>query len=385
MKILQVIHFFSPIHGGGSIEAAYQLAKALTQRGHEVTIYSSDFEMDHKFTNSLKSVRVYHFHSILPRQLHGLIITPGMICQLRRKIKDFDVLHLHNYITFQNAVACYYARKYEVPYVFQAHGGLARVLGKKWVNKISDRLIGFKIIRNASRVIALSSSEIEEYERMGVPKDKIDMIPNGLDIESFNNLPKPGQFKKINNINGKKMILFLGRIHKIKGLDFLIKSFAELTKELHNAVLVIAGPDDGYEDEIRKMSKTQPYRDKIIFTGYLAGKEKLSAYVDADVLVVPSIYEVFGLVPFEVIMCGTPVIVTDKCGCSEWIRKSGAGYLVEYNNVDGLKKRMIKCLTCTAEVRSMAQEGREYINNNLQWPQIACQVENTYKTCQSQK
>ena len=98
-------------------------------------------------------------------------------------------------------------------------------------------------------------------------------------------------------------------------------------------------------------------------------------------LVYPSVYEVFGLVPFEAIMCGTPVIVTDDCGCSEWIKKSRAGYVVKYGDVSGLKETIVKCLTDNAEAKKMVLQGKEYIRSNLQWAQVAHEIEDIYVAC----
>ena len=172
--------------------------------------------------------------------------------------------------------------------------------------------------------------------------------------------------------------LFLGRIDKGKGLGFLVESFVELTKEVEDAVLVLAGPDAGYEKELRALIKTKNCHDRIRFTGYIGGQEKLSAYVDADVLVYPSIIEVFGLVPFEAIMCNTPAIVTDGSGCSEWIKKSGAGYLVKYGDVNGLKERMMKCLMDDAEAKRIVEQGRDYIRSNLSWATVVDKLETLY-------
>ena len=153
-------------------------------------------------------------------------------------------------------------------------------------------------MKGASKVIAVSNTEAQEYKEMGIDQNKIALVPHGLDIESFNSLPTPGQFKRKNKIREKRLVLFLGRIHEIKGLAFLAESFSELVKEIEDVVLVVAGPDAGYEKELRELIKARGCSDRIKFTGYIGGEEKLSAYVDADMLVNPRLDEVFGWVPF---------------------------------------------------------------------------------------
>lgn len=126
-----------------------------------------------------------------------------------------------------------------------------------------------------------------QYKQLGVSENKIVVISNGIDIESFKNLPEHRQFKKKYHIREKYIILFLGRVHKIKGIDFLIKSFSKLVKEIDDVALVIAGPDDGYGRKAKTLTKNLGLHDKVRFTGRINGKDKLSAYVDADVLIYP--------------------------------------------------------------------------------------------------
>jgi glycosyltransferase involved in cell wall biosynthesis len=84
-------------------------------------------------------------------------------------------------------------------------------------------------------------------------------------------------------------------------------------------------------------------------------------------------------------MCGKQIIVTDDCGCSEWIRKSQAGYLVKYGDVQWLKQKMAKCLTNSADVKSMVLKGKEYIRSNLQWTQVVRRIEEIYAACINQE
>ncbi|GAH68144.1 unnamed protein product, partial [marine sediment metagenome] len=254
----------------------------------------------------------------------------------------FDVVHLHNFRSYQNVVVHHYAKKYGIPYVLQAHGSVLRIIEKQKLKKIYDIFWGYKILKDASKLIAVSNIEVEQYKQLGVDKNKIEVISNGIDIESFKNLPERNQFKRKYRVREKYMILFLGRVHKIKGIDFLIKSFSKLIKEINDAVLVIAGQDDGYKKEAKVLAKNLGLQDKVKFTGRIDGKDKLSAYIDANVLVYPSIFEIFGLVPFEAIMCGTPVIVTDNCGCGQLIEEAKAGYLVHYSDVEGLKDKILE-------------------------------------------
>ncbi|MGB2727285.1 MAG: glycosyltransferase family 4 protein [Halobacteriota archaeon] len=182
------------------------------------------------------------------------------------------------------------------------------------------------------------------------------------------------------HIQENHMLLFLGRIHKRKGIDFLIKSFSELTREMPDVVLVIVGPD-GYKIEVEKLIKTLNLGNRVKLMGYVDEKDKLSAYTDADVLVYPAIHEIFGLVPFKAMMCGTPIIVTDDCGCGELVREVNCGYLVKYGDVKGLKEKMRGIIENRGEGEEMVESGKKYIVENLTWDKVVRKMEEVYEIC----
>ena len=127
---------------------------------------------------------------------------------------------------------------------------------------------------------------------MGVPKNKIEIIPNGIDLIEDQYLPEKGLFRKKYNItNDENVILYLGRIHKIKGIDLLLKSFKLLTKDMDNVKLVIVGPGD--TSNLKKMIKGSTIENKVIFTGPLYGEDKNEVFIDSDLYVLPSIYDCF--------------------------------------------------------------------------------------------
>ena len=381
MKILQVFDLFSLPRGGGTVDIVYRLSRALKERGHEVVMYTSDFQLDHEYIDSLKGVNVYPFHSWL--DLPGIHLTPGMIGEANKRLKDFDIIHLHCYRSFQNTVIHYYARKHGVPYVVDAHGSLLRTYGHrgfKWLLRwLFDVIFGYRILRDARKVIAETEIGINEFEELGVNKEKIALITPSFAIEEFSQLPSPGQFRERYNVKEKSIVLFLGRIHWIKGLGFLVESFYELTKARDDVILVIVGNDDGYKPILDKLIKEWNLSDKVLFTGFLSGVDKLSALVDADVIAQTSVYEQGTGVPFEAILCGTPIIVSKNTSASENVRKIDAGYLVEYGNKNELKDTIQYVLDNPAEAKSKTQKAKEHIKSSLSLEKGIEKYEELYK------
>jgi glycosyltransferase involved in cell wall biosynthesis len=368
MRILQAFDFFSPLHGGGAVDILYRLSKTLRRRGHEVVIYTSDFELDQGYIDSLEGVKVYPFHSWL--SLSGIHFMPGMIAETSKKLKDFDIVHLHCYRSFQNIMLHHYARKYGIPYIVDAHGSTLRISkGKKGLKRLLkwlfDVVFGYRIMRDAGKVVAETEVGANEYKKLGVSPDKIVLIHPPLDIEEFSQLPPPGLFRRKHNIKEKHVILFLGRIHWIKGIDFLVESFHQLAQQRSDVILAIVGPDDGYKPALDKLIDRLNLSDRVIFTGFLGGEEKLSALVDADVLVQPSLYEQGARPSLEAILCNTPAIVSKNTGAGEEVKKIDAGWLVEYGNKSELRDTIQYILDNPEEAQIKTQKAKEYIKENL--------------------
>lgn len=374
MKILHVIPYFTPKRGG-DVNVCYNLSKHLIKRGHEVTIITTDFEFDERYAKSLEEVGVgvVPFHCIANIKL--FLISPSMKKWLIDHIKNFDVVHLHNFRSYQSTVVYKYTKKYGIPYVLQAHGSTPRI-GKKRLKWLCDVAFGYNILKDADRMIAVSKEEAEYDKQMGANDGRISVIYNGIDVESFKSLPMYGKFKKEFGITGK-MILYLGRINKSKGIDFVIKAFSKLVEEVNNCILVIAGSDDGYKPELEKLIEKLNLNDKIKFTGFVDEKDKISAYVDADVFVHTVRYMGgVGLTPLEAILSGTPVIVTDECG--EVIKKINAGYLVKYGDINALKEKMKSVIENPGEGKEMVERGKRYIGENFMWDEVVRKVEEIY-------
>ena len=379
MKILHVIPFFSPKFGG-SVTVPYELSKELAKRNHEVTIITSDFGFDSQYARTIHDagVEVIPFHC---RANIGLFLyTPSIKIWLKKNLKEFDIIHLHNYRSFQNIVVRSFAMKYGIPYIVQAHGSVLPFFEKQTLKKLYDFLWGYNILRDAKKVIAVSEIEADQYEKMGMYQFKIEIIPNGLDIPSFRDLPISGTFKSKHGILDKIYILYLGRIHKIKGIDLLVNVFYNLQKEFDHIILVIAGPDDGYLSDLVELSTQLGINDKILFTGPLYENEKREAYLDADILVYPTVYEIFGLVPFEAIMCGTPVIVTNDVGCGKLITTADCGYTFENGNLEDLSEKIKYVLSNKEEVESKIKKGRIFISRNLNWEYNIRKFEQIYES-----
>lgn len=385
MKILQLNPAFYPAFAyGGTVNVSYNLAKALAKRGHDVTVFTSDTIDKHTRQNDLyvehEGMKIFYFRNVSNLLAwHRYLLYPGLIRALKDHIQDFDIVHLHGTRNFQNIIAAHYAKKYGIPYVIQPHGSLPKIVAKQKLKMIYDVFWGKDILKSASKIIAVSGSEVEQFRQVDIPDEKINVIPNGINDVSPTDLPPAGQFRERYDIHEKHIILYVGRIHKRKGIDFLIHAFNSFIQTWtgDDVTLVIVGPDDGYRSTLENLVEQLGLSEKARFIGY--APTLTAAYQDADVLVYPSIYEIFGLVPFEALLCGTPVIVTDDCGCGELIEEAECGYLVHYGDVAGLSETLRKALDHPDVNTRMVEAGRRYVEEHLAWENVVKLVEEMYE------
>ncbi len=380
MNILQVTAFYSPVMGG-SAEIPYQISGELAKRGHQVTVYTSDYKMSRDYLDSLPDVDVHSFRTV--SSAANFFITPGMAGSLKREITRFDVVHLHNYRTYQNIIASNYARKFNVPYILHAHGSLPRINSKQGLKRLYDGLWGHRILKSAFRAVAISPFEAEQYRSTGVSADRISVIPNGIEMPEAGSLPEKGQFRdKFGLSVRQKIILFLGRIHQLKGLDILTGAYTSISSSYANTRLVIAGPDDGYLPVLKKIAADLNITDRILFTGPLYGMEKLAAYIDADIFVLPSVYEIFGITAAEALACGTPVVVTDRCGIADAVGNSQAGIVVPHDERQ-LQDALIRMLDDDKIRLKYAENGISLVHREFSREQMVGKIEDIYKALPS--
>jgi len=363
------------------------MSKDLARRGHEVIVYTSDVDNDYsrgsENMKEIDGIEVHYFRNLTTKTTpYNVFIVPSMVSTLKKTIRSFDVVHIHGYRSFQNPKICKLSKSKAVPYIIHAHGTLPRIMAWQRLKWVYDVLFGYRLLRDASKVVALSQLEAQQYKAMGVPEEKIAIIPNGIDLSEYANLPPKGSFKKKFNIDeDKRIVLYLGRLHRSKGIDFLIKAYAHLTNDLkfRDALLVIAGPDDGYLTEAKRLATSLRVADKVVFTGMLSEKEKISAYVDSTICTYLRHYEPFGLVPLEAAACGTPVIVSFGTYMANVVDEGKFGFSVKYGDINELAEIMDKMLNYYELLRKMGQKGRKFVFENCDWANIVTKLEKVYE------
>ena len=366
MKILHSFILFSVEIGGGTSDFIYKICKAQAKAGLKPTVLSGSYAFDQELANSLDGVDFHVEKTWLHKQ--GFSLMPGLVLWCRNNLHQYDVVHMHVYRTFQNIVLYYYCRKYNIPYVMDAHGSVPYFTSKNFIKKLFDKFIGKSILKNAHVLLAETEVGVDEYINLDetINKDKIVILSPPFDTDEYLKLPKKGDFrKKYNILKDEKVVSFLGRVHYIKGNDFLIKGFAEFIKHNQNSKLVIIGPDDGHMIECKEIVDDLGIKDRVIFTGFLGGEYKNSALIDSDIVVQLSRQEQGAWAPLEAVLCETPIVVTRHTGTGEDIKRLNAGYLVDFDDVNGLSNIFTNIFDNYDSAMDKTLQAKQYIEQHL--------------------
>jgi glycosyltransferase involved in cell wall biosynthesis len=389
MRILQVINaYYPPFSAGGPALVTYRISKALAKRGHEVTVFTTNvlntksLFMPKKKLVNINNMKIYYFNNLIFKPSINVYFSSELVKFIKKEISKYDITHVHEYRSYISLAVSYYAKRQSIPFILQAHGQLPIIGYWKKLKLIYDILIGCKILQSANGVIALTRLEAEQYERMGVPKEKIFVIPNGIDLLEYSDLPPKGAFKeKFNVPEDKRIVLYIGRIHWIKGVDILVRAYALLAKQLgfKDVILVVAGPDDGYLGRVKSLVRELGISDSVLFTGPLYGRDKLSAYVDAEFVVLPSRYETFPNVVLEAYACAKPVIASNVEAMPDIVLHGETGLLFRAGDEKELASALVYLLENPKEAEKMGRNARKLAEEKYSIDKIAAELEKVYE------
>jgi glycosyltransferase involved in cell wall biosynthesis len=338
--------------------------------GHRVSVLTTDaFDAEKRFMGpsieTLNDVTVMRATNVSNQLAYRQLFLPVNAVRLLTTLNSVDVVHMHGHRHLLNNVALKYAQNNGCPSILTANGTLRRIESKQRIKWLWDQFISGHVPKSVSACVTVSASDTSIHRSLGIPGDKIFQIPNGLDLNEFEALPEFNQFRRNFGLDDRPIIGFLGRISPRKGVDILIRAFRRIAPK---AQLVIAGNDMGGLGEAKKAARDHP---DIHFVGTLEGQQRLELLRDTNVLVYASQNEIFGLVPFEGLLCGAPVVVSDDCGCGEIIQKAQAGLLVPYGDAEGLSERLEILLSDPTLAQTMVNRGKSYIKRTLGFPQVA--------------
>lgn len=381
MKILHVFPFFSVKRGGGATWLISEIAKAQAKSEKiQPSIHTGSYQIDPSLIQNVSNAGVKVFVSKSFFNKIYIHLMPTLIFSSFKIVKKTDLVHFHVLRSFQNVCLWAAAMIYKRPYIIDAHGSLPRHSGRKKYKKILfDIFLGRLMIRKASCFVAENEMSFDECLSFGVPESKIHIVRPPFPIDEFQNVENLSILKNEFGIEEKyKIILFFGRLHKIKGIDLIIEGFNEICKKRNDIKLVIMGPDEGEYNSLMKLVTDLNIPKKVVFTGYISGVKKLSIIKESDICIQSSRYEQGAGAPFEAVLCGTPILVSDNSGAGQDVKRIDAGFLFNYGNKFSLAENIDSILNNYDNALEKTKKAAELIKRDLSFDNCVNNYFNLY-------
>ncbi len=382
MRIIHVIPSLAP-RGGGPPKAVIEMCRQLLRQGQTVEIYTTDADGP----NSLdvptarpvvtRGVQVTYF-SATHNEYYKVSL--DLAHALKSNVRRYDLVHIHGIYQFSATTAAYYCRKYNIPYVLRPHGALDPYIYRrhrflKWPYEV---LFERRNLEAASAVHFTTLEEMELARSLGLRFNGA-VVPLGLEIDD-NTLPDDGIVDSAwPELDGEKVVLFLGRVNFKKGLDILAKAFGKVRRRRRDVHLVIAGPDnDGYEAQVREWLADEDALDAVTFPGMVLGARKAALLKRADLFVLSSYSENFGIAVVEAMAAAVPVVISNRVNIWREIDGARAGLVVN-PDAEEVANAMLTALDNPQLAKKMGERGRRLARDGFSWQtagkQLVCLYE----------
>jgi len=357
MKIAILVNLFPPKWLAGTEVATYHMAEHLAQRGHEVYVITS---LDEGLPE-VSCERGFHIHR-LPRIeirfIGGLIFWADIIRELR-KIKP-DIVHAQSFIIGMPALLS--NKLLKIPYVIYGRGSDVYLPG--WFTKLTAKTI----LKNASAVIALT--EHMKGAMQALYSRDVVVVPNGINLEEDTG-------RQSERRNPSERILFVGRLHPVKGTRYLLGAMSIVHRDMPRTKLVLVG--DGEERELlESLTDSLGLRECVEFAGRVP-HDRVQDYMNqAEVFVLPSLSEGFPVTILEAMACGLPVVATRVGGIPDIIEDGTNGYLVDAMHQEQIAEALLKLLQGEQLRKEMSDNNREGVRR-YRWDAVAATLEGVYQ------
>ena len=390
MKILMLTWEYPPRIVGGIARVVYDLSRTLLKDGHDVTVITYR-DGDVPYFEDDKGVKVYRVdnYMINPNNFIDWIMQMNfnMIAKANEIIAKegaFDVIHAHDWLVAYAAKTL--KNSYNIPIVSTIH---ATEAGRNsGIHDEQQRYINdteWMLTYESSEVIVNSNYMKGELQRLfGLPYEKINVVPNGVNLSLFNGIERDYNFRRRYAMDNEKIILFMGRLVYEKGIQHLISAMPKILNGYHDTKLVICGKG-GMEEELKEQVRRLGIENKVYFAGYMKGKDVQKMYKAADISVFPSTYEPFGIVALEAMLSENPIVVSDIGGLNEIVEHKVNGMKSYCGNPNSIADSILELLYDHKLCADITKRAKNKVRNEYNWSKIAQDTHFTYQKaiCQS--
>lgn len=374
---------FPPRVVGGIARHCEGLAKALVRKGYDVYVITLDLP-GVPYYEEIEGVKVYRTAVQLghPEFLTWALLfnhfMEKKMAEVSRKVK-FDIIHVHDWLTaFAGISFKYYLKK---PMITTIHATeIGRAQGLHNPSSLTIDGIEWWSTYEASKIIVTSDSMRKEIcDHFHLPWEKIEIIPNGIDLTKYNTSVDRWAVRGRYGVSPhEKLVLCVGRLVPQKGIEYLIQAIPMISQCRPETKFIIVG-DGWLRDHLEGLTQSTGYQWKTIFTGFIPDSEVIALMTSADALVVPSIYEPFGIVALEGMAAGVPVVASQIGGLAEVIEHDRTGIFAHSRNPSSIAWGVDHVLSDPDHSKWLAQNAKEMVQKTYSWEGIATKTIKVYE------
>jgi len=383
LKIGTLTWEYPPRVVGGIARHCEGLAKALVNQNHDVHLFTLDFPGAPEY-EKMDGIKVYRASTELghPNFLTWVLMFNHFLSKRMAdvtKTVDFDVMHVHDWLAAFSGISFkHYLKK---PIVLTMHSTeVGRAQGLHSPDSFSINGIEWWATYEADRVIVCSHSMKDEIcNHFNLPREKVDIIPNAIDASKYDVPVDRGAVRQRYGVGwGEKLILCVGRLVPQKGVEYFIRAIPLIAKKYPEAKFIIVG--EGWSrDLLEEEARASGHANKITFTGFASDKQVIELMTSADTLVVPSIYEPFGIVALEGMATGVPVVASRVGGLAEVIDHDKTGIFVYPRSPESLAWGIDKVLSDPDNAKMLTKNAKEKLHKAYSWEAVAMKTVEVYK------
>lgn len=388
MRVLKTVQSYYPFQDrGGPVVKVRALARSLAHRGHRISVLTADLGLNDRSWDSLHiencpwgwrseedGVEAIYLPTV--GHFRALTINPGLMKFCSASLKQYDVVHFYGLYDLLGPAVSYFCRRSGIPYVIEPMGMYRPIDRSFRLKRMWHRLLGASYVKNAEKIVATSEMEQQGLFEEGVPREKIVIRYNGVEVDRSVGAYSRGNFRAKWTIPpNDKLILFLSRLIPRKGADILIEAFAKACPR--GGTLVIAGPEgeSGYVNYLKRCADENRVANRVIFTGPVYDADKAAMYSDSDIFVLASRYENFANVVAEAVACDIPVVVSNMCGIHSLVDgRAGIVTPVERDSIAAALEQLLVDEALYARLKA----GCRGVADELTWESLSGQMENYY-------
>lgn len=384
MKILMLTWEYPPRIVGGIARVVHDLSHKLVKLGNEVTVVTYKEGDVPEFEND-KGVKVYRVQNYMihPNNFTDWIMQlnfnlTSKASQIINEQGKFDCIHAHDWLVAYSAKTLKDA--FQIPIISTIH---ATESGRNsGIHDDVQRYINdteWLLTYESTEVIVNSNYMKCELQRLfGLPFEKINVIPNGVNLNNFNGIDRDYDFRRRYAMDNEKIILYIGRLVYEKGIQHLVAAMPKIINGYNDTKLIIGGKGGMY-DELREQARNLGIENKVYFTGYLSSKEVQKMYKCADIAVFPSTYEPFGIVALESMLAGVPTVVSDIGGLNEIVDHGVNGMKSYAGNSNSIADSVLTLLYNHQLCDNIVKNAKAKVKSDFNWNKITQDTYFTYE------